>query len=819
MISFVVASLILATTVDSVHAKTITALDAQAEVGQTGDVRIVIDNPDTVAGIQLKLKFDASKLEYQSYTIGPLFANWYKQVVPSPGVISLAAAFDTPVSQTTEADIITITFKAIGNPGDVVSLLLENVYLSDSDGNLLTVQTHNGEFTILSGSIAPTVVSATPDALGQGASGKNVVIAGTNFQSGASVTFSNPKIIVNSISVVNATQITVNVSVATDAPTGSCDITVTNPDAQSGTGTDIFTVNPAPTITRLEPDNGQQGATLNVTIIGADFRDGAPLSVFFSATGITINSITFINATEIHINIRISADAPPGSRDVTVTNGDSGVGSKTDAFSVTALGPSAIIRPVADSPQLAGTEFTVDITVENVENLFGVAFVLNYDTTYINAVSAVKGDFLGDNVLWLDPVIDDNEGTVSIGITRKRPADGVDGSGIVARVTFISTPETPDGTSVNFTITDIDAVDPDATPILLSPESMTVIIRRLCVWPGDTNNDGEVDQADVLPLGIHWEREGPPRPDASLIWECQMVTPWNPEAATYADANGSGIVDQADVLPIGVNWGLTHDGVGSSSSVFLQQHPVDGVQPSVIKPIVIRNPYKNQFTVGIKVERVNNLFGIAFALKYPRPNAIKPLSVEAGDYLGSDVVSYHNVDDSKGMIRIGISRKRPQGGVNGSGIIAKITFQSDLKLAAVRMTIQEITAIDADGRIILFGNAQNEPNNGEWLMPLPQAPGASDLSQNFPNPFNPETWIPFQLKEAADVTISIYDASGKMIRVMNLGEKPAGFYNSKETAAYWDGRNSNGEVVASGVYFYSIRAGKFFATKKMIVVR
>jgi hypothetical protein len=309
------------------------------------------------------------------------------------------------------------------------------------------------------------------------------------------------------------------------------------------------------------------------------------------------------------------------------------------------------------------------------------------------------------------------------------------------------------------------------------------------------------------------------------MWECQPAELWEPEAATYADANGNGTVNQADVLPIGLNWEETHD-VISLASVSLPQpigevqssviKPIGGeVQPSIIKPIVIRGPVENQFTVDIKVEQVSNLFGIAFALKYTYPNAIKPLSVEAGNFLGSDVIFHSSVDDSKGTIRIGISRKRPQSGVNGSGIVAQITFQSTLTLPAVRMIIQEITALDTTGRIIPLGDAPNAPSKGEWLVSLP--PDASELAQNFPNPFNPETWIPFQLKEAADVKISIYDASGKVIRVLNLGEKPAGFYTSKETAAYWDGRNISGEKVASGVYFYTIKAGNFSATNKMII--
>ena len=105
------------------------------------------------------------------------------------------------------------------------------------------------------------------------------------------------------------------------------------------------------------------------------------------------------------------------------------------------------------------------------------------------------------------------------------------------------------------------------------------------------------------------------------------------------------------------------------------------------------------------------------------------------------------------------------------------------------------------------------------LYVIQTMPKASMLYQNYPNPFNPETWIPYQLREATDVTISVYSATGQLIRTLDLGHKPAGFYASKSKAAYWDGNNEVGEHVASGVYFYSVKAGSYAATKKMVVVQ
>ena len=91
------------------------------------------------------------------------------------------------------------------------------------------------------------------------------------------------------------------------------------------------------------------------------------------------------------------------------------------------------------------------------------------------------------------------------------------------------------------------------------------------------------------------------------------------------------------------------------------------------------------------------------------------------------------------------------------------------------------------------------------------------LLPNYPNPFNPETWIPYQLATPADVSISIYAADGKLVRRLELGHQPVGIYESRSRAAYWDGRNVLGEPVASGLYFYTLTADDFTATRKMLI--
>ena len=96
-------------------------------------------------------------------------------------------------------------------------------------------------------------------------------------------------------------------------------------------------------------------------------------------------------------------------------------------------------------------------------------------------------------------------------------------------------------------------------------------------------------------------------------------------------------------------------------------------------------------------------------------------------------------------------------------------------------------------------------------------PKTMALLANYPNPFNPETWIPYELSKPAKVSISIHSVDGKLIRTLELGELPAGVYKHKSHAAYWDGRNEFDESVASGVYFYTLTASDFTATGKMLI--
>ena len=111
----------------------------------------------------------------------------------------------------------------------------------------------------------------------------------------------------------------------------------------------------------------------------------------------------------------------------------------------------------------------------------------------------------------------------------------------------------------------------------------------------------------------------------------------------------------------------------------------------------------------------------------------------------------------------------------------------------------------------LIPTVSGAPNNPQ------QIPEETALLSNYPNPFNPETWIPYQLSKSAGVSITIYGMQGTVIRKLELGQKPAGYYIDRKRAAYWDGRNALGEKVAAGVYFITFKAGDYTATRKILI--
>ena len=125
---------------------------------------------------------------------------------------------------------------------------------------------------------------------------------------------------------------------------------------------------------------------------------------------------------------------------------------------------------------------------------------------------------------------------------------------------------------------------------------------------------------------------------------------------------------------------------------------------------------------------------------------------------------------------------------------------------------------------LLIASGDRSPSAMKTLIYLQQLiatarPAKTQLLANYPNPFNPETWIPYELATDTDVRITIYNTHGVVIRTLALGHRSAGYYTDRERAAYWDGRNALGEQVASGIYFYQLETDDLSSMRKMVILK
>ena len=235
---------------------------------------------------------------------------------------------------------------------------------------------------------APTVTAVSPTSRDAGAVSQNLTVTGTGFVSGATTSFSGSNITVNSTTFVNATTLTVNISISSGALVGTRAITVTNPDAGNGTSGSIFTVNAAPTVTAVSPTSRDAGAVnQNVTITGTNFITGATAA--FSTNGITVNSTTFNSATSLSVNISIASGATVGTRTITVTNGDGSVVTSGSIFTVNAAPTVTAVSPSSRAQGTSNQSLTVTGTnfITGATATFSATGITVNSTTFVNATS------------------------------------------------------------------------------------------------------------------------------------------------------------------------------------------------------------------------------------------------------------------------------------------------------------------------------------------------------------------------------------------------------------------------------------------------
>ncbi|MBN2088212.1 choice-of-anchor D domain-containing protein [candidate division KSB1 bacterium] len=563
-------------------------------------------------------------------------------------------------------------------------------------------------------------------------------------------------------------------------------------------------------------------ANLNVTATNLNGTNSSEFSVqnggaFSLAPGQTWNITIRFNPASTgnkSASLRISSDDPDENPYFIQLTGN-------------CISPSVVIYPNAFANQMAGSEFilTVDIgsTVKPVTNLFGLSFNLNFTKTeFLDVViphsnNVTPGSFLGNDILFFQSV-DESMGKIGIGMSRKMGQGGVNGYGTIAQIKFFINSSTPDGTIIQFSLNDVNATDPNGTDMPLNTSTLTIqVISGLIVWPGDTDNNGIVNAADILPIGLHWSLTGPPRTCHSneSIWLPHNAKPWNTLKATYADANGNGTVEQGDILPIGLNWNRTH-----SNLVLGKMNPnmadVSTTSAKLLVEISGELLPNNDFTIFIIAKNIKKLFGISYQLIYTPASFLELKLIEPGpqNILGNDHLFYlmneKNAIQDTGKVSFGISRKSGQGRVDvDSGLVtiiqARMSPNAVIGHSLTKLFLENIQAIDDLGNPIAIDttcfNLRTEVQNR-----IMEEPTDFSLDQNYPNPFNPSTIISFQVKKRVPVKLTIYDLLGKeIITLVNKTYDP-GKYQVSFSA---DG-------LSSGVYLYHIQMGDYSEMRKMV---
>ncbi|MBM3238248.1 T9SS type A sorting domain-containing protein [Candidatus Poribacteria bacterium] len=303
---------------------------------------------------------------------------------------------------------------------------------------------------------------------------------------------------------------------------------------------------------------------------------------------------------------------------------------------------------------------------------------------------------------------------------------------------------------------------------------------------------------DSSPYGNHGTLEG----DADII---PLVGTWPPKK--IGDVSGNGTISAYDAslilqYVVGLISEFPADSMGSPSAISPRSY--------IVRIPEISAKAGDRIYVPIAINDATGLFAGGISLKYDRTvlRAIKALPDMAlnGSYWKANT-------ELDGEVRFAFATTE-----------VCLWFKPQATVGKCDLLMVEFEVLpNAEGKtsrlIIDNVNLSNSLNIEKINGSVTVIPSIFALLQNYPNPFNPDTWIPFKLATDASVTINIYNQKGQLIRTIALGQKAAGMYLSKDRAAYWDGRDDFGEKVSSGVYFYSLRAGEFIATRKLVVVK
>ena len=505
----------------------------------------------------------------------------------------------------------------------------------------------------------------------------------------------------------------------------------------------------------------------------------------------------------------------------------------------TVLSPSERFSLSIGTAQVAvGDTLTLRLSADNMTDLAGWQADLAFDPDVLKANSVTEGNFLkqkGGRTHFRKGTIDNQKGKIA-GISSARISQGgVDGAGTLLSITFtakaagetrVALREFHAGSSLGKTI------------LSRSPDTIITV---------GGPSASSTSTSDVSDTGFSLSTDGTPVPFGdtfTLRLSAEKIVDlagWQTDITFDPNVLEAVEVNEGDFLKTGGEGTFFLRGTIDNQKGKITQISSARLSGGVNGTGTLLSVTFSAKAIGETRIRLSNLQAgdsSTEAIPLDAPEII--ITVEEGAYPASDV----NQDGQVNVLDlIGVAQHlgadasvNRQADVNGDGTI------NVLDLIAVAQHLGESTSAAAPYNVAAIDNLELDPemirtwiakaqieNDGsitfrqaianlEQLLTL-FIPEETALLHNYPNPFNPETWIPYQLAEPAEVTLHIYAASGVLVRTLALEHQPAGIYQYRSRAAYWDGRNEIGEPVASGIYFYTLTAGDFTDTRKMLIMK
>ncbi len=489
-------------------------------------------------------------------------------------------------------------------------------------------------------------------------------------------------------------------------------------------------------------------------------------SVSFSPDGTLLASGSRDNT----IKLRVLSDLPPPRTIIRLT-------------------PAPIVSPAI------GEQFSINVSIVGGENVGGYQCSLTFDPTALRYIESANGDYLPHGSFFVPPVVLEN----SVTLAATSLAGVGNGDGTLATVTF--------------EVLDVKVSVIDLSDVILTNSDGEIL----------TDSDGE-HLPQVPPISTKVIEPTLLSTDAIIsLTPSSVLSPAVGEQLTfYMDITGGQNV---------ADYQLTYDFDASALKHISERrgnYLAGGVGngDGTLETVRFEVLDVKASTVSVSGYLIAPN-GFRYLPTFESAEVIVPLLGDVNRDGKVDILDLVLVASSFGQTGSGIPADVNEDGVVNIVDLVKVAGELGGEAAAPSawsldlegtFTREQVQQWLSEAQELSLTDAVSQ----RGLLYLEQllaalTPKETALLPNYPNPFNPETWIPYHLATPADVSISIYTAGGQLVRKLDLGHQTVGIYESRSRAAYWDGRNNVGERVASGVYFYTLTAGKFTASRKMLI--